>query len=118
MKPNYLLTSITFCLFLFITFTSFAQKENIHFEINEKTTMADLAQLKSSMLDLGASFQMKDLAFDNEGFIEAINVTVNFNDGFKGEATMSNFKQGKKLHIIRNYDKEGKEAFCIGLCEK
>jgi hypothetical protein len=117
MKSNYLLSSITCCLFLFVSFTSIAQKENVHFEINEKTTMSDLAQIKSSMLDLGAYFQMKHLAFDEDGYIEAINISVNFNDGYQGEARMSNFKQGKVLHIIRNYDKEGDNAFCIGSCE-
>jgi hypothetical protein len=113
---KYLQTLFFVCAFFFIGSSVNAQKENVSLEINHETTMADLATIKTQLLEKGAYFQMQDLKFNDEGTIEAISVTVNFNDGFKGSAKVSEFNESKKIRIIRNYEKEGKEAFCIGDC--
>jgi hypothetical protein len=94
-----------------------SDKDDVRLEINGQTTMLDLSTIKSTMLDHGAFFQMKDLTFDDDGFVQSIHVTVNFNDGFKGEANMLDFSNGKKLMIIRNHSEGAKTPFCIGQCE-
>lgn len=101
------------------TFSAAAQsdKGDIRLEINGQTTMLDLANIKTTMLEHGAFFQMKDLTFDDDGFVKSIYVIVNFNDGHKGEANVLDFSNGKKLMIIRNHSEGAKTPFCIGQCE-
>lgn len=114
---KYLQFSLLILFGFAFSMTSVAQKENVNVEINSETTAADLAQIKTDLLDHGAYFQMKDLEFTDEGKLSAIHVIVNFNDGHKGESKMSNFQEGKVLRIVRDYKEGAEKPFCIGSCD-
>ena len=110
------LLAASICLF---SLASSAQtdKGNVRFEIDETTTMQDLAKIKMGMLEHGAYFQMKDLEFTDEGTVKSIHVTVDFNDGYKGDANVDDFSDGKKIRIIRDHSEGSKIPFCIGQCD-
>ena len=105
-------------LFMGLSLASSAQsdKADVRAEITGATTMADLSAIKVQMLEAGAYFQMKDLEFDDEGQVTRISVSVNFNDGHNGSASVSDFSNGKKLVILRSYS-DSSRPFCIGDCE-
>lgn len=114
---KYLQISLLFLFGFVLNQNLSAQKEDINLEINSGTTMTDLAEMKTMLLDHGAYFQMKNLKFTDEGTVSSIHVIVNFNDGFKGESQMSNFEDGKTLRIERHYEEGAEKPFCIGKCD-
>lgn len=100
-----------------LQFNAQSQQSDIRVEITGQTTMNDLADIKVEMLEAGALFQMADLSFTDEGYVSRISITVNFNDGNQGSATCSDFSNGKKLMIVRNFSKDAPVPFCIGNCD-
>lgn len=89
----------------------------LEFEINGETTMSELAQIKSELMEHGAMFNMYNLKFDEEGRITAISIKVDFLDGHKGTASKTDFSDGSSIRIIRDYDNKEK-PFCVGDCPK
>jgi hypothetical protein len=110
-----MLFTLGLCL---ISLVSFSQTTGrLEFEITGETTMSELAQIKSELMERGAMFNMYNLKFDEEGRLTAISVKVDFLDGNKGTASKTNFSDGSSIRIIRDYDSKEK-PFCIGDCPK
>lgn len=101
-----------------LSLLSFGQTTGrLEFEITGETTMNELAQIKSELMEHGAMFNMYNLKFDEEGRLTAISVKVDFLDGNKGTANKNDFSDGSSIRIIRDYDNKEK-PFCIGDCPK
>lgn len=112
-------TLILFLLPFAIAFNSFSQISNqdpkkVEILFNGKMTKSDLSKIKSSLEKQNIQLNFVKTEFDKEGHLTSLKFSVDCNDGFKGDASNSDFSKSKRFGFFRNYDKKAKVPFGVG----
>ena len=88
----------------------FTDKTKVLLSIDKNTTYEQLSQYKNDLKKLNIDLNIKRIEFDSDNKIKSLKISVDCNDGYKGNATQS-LDGNEKIGFYRIYNDTTSSAF-------